>query len=59
MTPDFVWDDKLLGGGSQSFWILVEDMNENLILHYERLTVNKKKVLLATVFCIFLSTCCF
>uniref|UniRef100_A0A0N4UZQ9 Activating signal cointegrator 1 complex subunit 3 n=1 Tax=Enterobius vermicularis TaxID=51028 RepID=A0A0N4UZQ9_ENTVE len=46
VTPDFVWDDKLLGGGSQSFWIFVEDLNENLILHYERLTVNKKKVVM-------------
>ncbi|MFH4974499.1 hypothetical protein AB6A40_001208 [Gnathostoma spinigerum] len=45
LTPGFRWNDRLLGSqGAQSFWLFVENLNENLILHYERLIVLKKKV---------------
>ncbi|XKL59609.1 hypothetical protein PGB90_000625 [Kerria lacca] len=34
ITPDFQWDDKL-HGASEAFWILVEDVGSEVILHYE------------------------
>lgn len=34
ITPDFQWDDKL-HGVSEAFWILVEDVDSETILHHE------------------------
>ncbi|CAH0553226.1 unnamed protein product [Brassicogethes aeneus] len=34
ITPDFQWDDKL-HGASEAFWILVEDVDSEVILHHE------------------------
>ncbi|VEL16379.1 unnamed protein product [Protopolystoma xenopodis] len=34
LTPDFIWDDKT-HGTAQAFWIFIEDVNGDIILHYE------------------------
>lgn len=34
ITPDFQWDDKL-HGASEAFWVLVEDVGSEVILHSE------------------------
>ncbi|GLV40316.1 Brr2 U5 snRNP complex subunit [Carabus blaptoides fortunei] len=34
ITPDFQWDEKL-HGASEAFWILVEDVDSEVILHHE------------------------
>lgn len=34
ITPDFIWDEKV-HGASQAFWILVEDVDSEIILHHE------------------------
>lgn len=34
ITPDFIWDDKV-HGQSEAFWILVEDVDSEVILHHE------------------------
>ncbi|EPB78303.1 DEAD/DEAH box helicase [Ancylostoma ceylanicum] len=45
LTPAFVWNDRLLGkNGAQSFWLTLENIDENLIVHQERIAINKKKV---------------
>jgi pre-mRNA-splicing helicase BRR2 len=34
ITPDFQWDEKV-HGTSEAFWILVEDVDSEVILHHE------------------------
>jgi pre-mRNA-splicing helicase BRR2 len=34
ITPDFQWDQKI-HGHSEAFWILVEDVDSEVILHHE------------------------
>lgn len=34
ITPDFQWDEKL-HGASEAFWVLVEDVGSEVILHHE------------------------
>ena len=34
ITPDFQWDERV-HGNSEGFWILVEDVNGEIILHHE------------------------
>lgn len=34
ITPDFSWDEKV-HGASEAFWILVEDVDSEVILHHE------------------------
>lgn len=34
ITPDFMWDEKV-HGASEAFWILVEDVDSEVILHHE------------------------
>lgn len=34
ITPDFIWDEKV-HGQSEAFWILVEDVDSEIILHHE------------------------
>lgn len=41
--PNFIWNDKLLQA-THKFWIFVEDIHQNLILHYEEMIITKKKV---------------
>uniref|UniRef100_A0AAF5PWB9 U5 small nuclear ribonucleoprotein 200 kDa helicase n=1 Tax=Wuchereria bancrofti TaxID=6293 RepID=A0AAF5PWB9_WUCBA len=45
LTPDFIWNEHFLGStGVQVFWIFVEDINENIIIHHDQIVVNKNKV---------------
>lgn len=41
ITPDFQWDDKL-HGQSEGFWILVEDVDSEVILHHEYFLLKAK-----------------
>lgn len=41
ITPDFQWDDKL-HGTSEAFWILVEDVDSEVILHHEYFLLKSK-----------------
>ncbi|CAH8533023.1 unnamed protein product [Heterobilharzia americana] len=34
LTPDFIWDEKV-HSTNQAFWIFVEDVDGNSVLHYE------------------------
>ncbi|KAF0763286.1 putative U5 small nuclear ribonucleoprotein 200 kDa helicase [Aphis craccivora] len=34
ITPDFQWDEKL-HGNSEAFWVLVEDVDSEVVLHHE------------------------
>ena len=43
-TPNFRWNDRIHGKGSEPFWIWVEDPDNNHIYHYEYLLVPKKNV---------------
>ncbi|PAV79673.1 hypothetical protein WR25_24921 [Diploscapter pachys] len=45
LTPIFTWNDRVLGkGGAQAFWITIENIDENRIIHHERLSLSKKKI---------------
>uniref|UniRef100_A0A914CEE6 Activating signal cointegrator 1 complex subunit 3 n=1 Tax=Acrobeloides nanus TaxID=290746 RepID=A0A914CEE6_9BILA len=45
ITPVFTWYDRVFGtGGVLRFWVLIEDVDENMILHYEPLLLPRKKV---------------
>ncbi|XP_042586353.1 U5 small nuclear ribonucleoprotein 200 kDa helicase-like [Cyprinus carpio] len=41
ITPDFQWDDKI-HGSSEAFWILVEDVDSEVVLHYEYFLLKAK-----------------
>nr|NVI75572.1 lethal (3) 72Ab [Cucujiformia] len=41
ITPDFQWDDKL-HGGAEAFWIFVEDVDSEVILHHEYFLLKAK-----------------
>nr|NVI75566.1 lethal (3) 72Ab [Cucujiformia] len=41
ITPDFQWDEKL-HGQSEAFWILVEDVDSEVILHHEYFLLKSK-----------------
>ncbi|CAK9298582.1 unnamed protein product [Gordionus sp. m RMFG-2023] len=41
ITPDFIWDEKI-HGNSEAFWIFVEDVDGELILHYEYFLLKSK-----------------
>uniref|UniRef100_A0AAQ5ZSH5 Activating signal cointegrator 1 complex subunit 3 n=1 Tax=Amphiprion ocellaris TaxID=80972 RepID=A0AAQ5ZSH5_AMPOC len=41
ITPDFQWDDKI-HGSSEAFWILVEDVDSEVILHHEYFLLKSK-----------------
>lgn len=34
ITPDFQWDERV-HGNAEGFWIFVEDVNGEVILHHE------------------------
>ncbi|KAI6180712.1 hypothetical protein M3Y98_00750700 [Aphelenchoides besseyi] len=41
----FTWNDQFLGAGStQRFWLIIEDMDTNTILHHEQINYNRRKV---------------
>ncbi|CAJ0576483.1 unnamed protein product, partial [Mesorhabditis spiculigera] len=49
VTPAFEWNDRVHGKNSaQSFWVTLENIDENMILHHERISFNSKKVRSAT-----------
>ncbi|XP_070541263.1 U5 small nuclear ribonucleoprotein 200 kDa helicase-like [Ptychodera flava] len=41
ITPDFQWDEKV-HGNSEAFWILVEDVDSEIILHHEYFLLKSK-----------------
>ncbi|CAH1101603.1 unnamed protein product [Psylliodes chrysocephalus] len=41
ITPDFQWEEKL-HGASEAFWILVEDVDSEVILHHEYFLLKAK-----------------
>ncbi|XP_061404387.1 U5 small nuclear ribonucleoprotein 200 kDa helicase [Lethenteron reissneri] len=41
ITPDFQWDDKV-HGQSEAFWILVEDVDSEVVLHHEYFLLKAK-----------------
>jgi len=41
VTPDFQWDEKV-HGNSEAFWILVEDVDSEIILHHEYFLLKAK-----------------
>ncbi|KAH3788153.1 U5 small nuclear ribonucleoprotein 200 kDa helicase-like [Dreissena polymorpha] len=41
ITPDFQWDEKV-HGTSEAFWILVEDVDSEVILHHEYFLLKDK-----------------
>ncbi|CAH0730140.1 unnamed protein product, partial [Brenthis ino] len=41
ITPDFQWDEKV-HGQSEAFWILVEDVDSEVILHHEYFLLKQK-----------------
>ncbi|XP_055517961.1 U5 small nuclear ribonucleoprotein 200 kDa helicase [Leucoraja erinacea] len=41
ITPDFQWDEKI-HGSSEAFWILVEDVDSEVILHNEYFLLKSK-----------------
>lgn len=41
ITPDFQWDEKI-HGMSEAFWILVEDVDSEVILHHEYFLLKAK-----------------
>nr|XP_022344638.1 U5 small nuclear ribonucleoprotein 200 kDa helicase-like [Crassostrea virginica] len=41
ITPDFQWDEKV-HGTSEAFWILVEDVDSEVILHHEYFLLKSK-----------------
>ncbi|KAI1690567.1 sec63 brl domain-containing protein [Ditylenchus destructor] len=45
LTPAFTWNDKLLGSGAHRFWVFFENLDDNIILHYDQFILTKKKVI--------------
>ncbi|XP_049883156.1 putative U5 small nuclear ribonucleoprotein 200 kDa helicase [Pectinophora gossypiella] len=41
ITPDFHWDEKI-HGQSEAFWILVEDVDSEVVLHHEYFLLKQK-----------------
>ena len=41
LTPDFQWDEKV-HGHSEAFWVLVEDVDSEIILHHEFFLLKQK-----------------
>ncbi|XP_046850049.1 U5 small nuclear ribonucleoprotein 200 kDa helicase-like [Xenia sp. Carnegie-2017] len=41
ITPDFQWDEKI-HGTSEAFWILVEDVDSEIIMHHEYFLLKSK-----------------
>ncbi|CAD7931404.1 unnamed protein product [Amoebophrya sp. A25] len=43
LTPDFQWEPKIHGSG-EVFWVIVEDVNGEHILHYEQFLLKQNEV---------------
>ena len=43
IKANFVWNDRY-HGGAESFWLFIEDQNNNLIFHHEQVILKKKDV---------------
>ena len=41
ITPDFQWDEKV-HGRSEAFWVLVEDVDSEIILYHEYFLLKSK-----------------
>jgi len=41
ITPDFQWDEKI-HGSSEGFWIFIEDVNGEVVLHHEYFLLKQK-----------------
>lgn len=41
ITPDFQWDEKV-HGNSEAFWVFVEDVDSEVLLHHEYFLLKKK-----------------
>ena len=41
VTPDFQWDEKV-HGNSEAFWVFVEDVDSEVLLHHEYFLLKKK-----------------
>ncbi|ORX48547.1 Sec63-domain-containing protein [Hesseltinella vesiculosa] len=41
ITPDFQWDEKV-HGGAEAFWIMVEDVDGEMILHHEYFVLKQR-----------------
>lgn len=41
VTPDFEWDEKV-HGNSVAFWIMVEDVDSEVVLHHEHFVLKQK-----------------
>jgi len=44
MQPDFSWNDRY-HGSSEKFWVLVEDVNQEVLLHHEMIYIRKYNLL--------------
>ena len=55
IIPDFQWDEKT-HGGSEAFWVFVEDVDSEVILHHEYFML-KRFVLLLHIFNFFWKFC--
>jgi activating signal cointegrator complex subunit 3 len=44
ITPEFTWNDRVHGNTSESFWLWVEDPDNNHIYHSEYFMLQKKQV---------------
>ena len=49
ITPEFEWNDKLVGGSSDPWWIWVEDPVTNYMYHSEYFLLQKKQVWVGSV----------
>ena len=50
VTPDFQWDEKI-HGNSEAFWIFVEDVDGEIILHHEYFLLKRFAVDVKVLFC--------
>lgn len=50
ITPDFKWNDRVHGNVSESWWIWVEDPENNHIYHSEYFILQKKQVKISQLY---------
>ncbi|KAI8816428.1 Sec63 Brl domain-containing protein [Fimicolochytrium jonesii] len=42
ITPDFQFDEKVSPGGAEGFWILVEDVDSEVIIHHDMFVLKQR-----------------
>ncbi|KAJ3184262.1 DEIH-box ATPase [Geranomyces variabilis] len=42
VTPDFQFDEKTSQGGAEAFWVLVEDVDSEIILHHDTFVLKQR-----------------